>query len=701
MLGSLSAGNRTVDQIILNRLAAVDGQCHANDLLSGIFKGKGILIGVQDIVLVGSDFLYIVTAERKVGFYRRKPGLVKGDDLDKTVCGNDRTTGRNKFFRSIKSEYDIADLAVIADLKQVVGFKHFLQRQGCSLSFIVERGRRFGDGYILACVDQFNRVDLFADNITVRRGDLLNLILAEINFLALGRAVRSGRDRIHDLALGITNRTVRGDNILGSADLKDRTCQSSLLIDRLIDRIVTVAVDTHIIEHLTGLGYGDGAFLCHVSFIDLNNGHAAFLSLGMFFGHIEVNRRAVQDISVRGLNLRQIISLAVRKLFRCYQRTVCVGIEGVNGGNGRIGKGHRYKLAVRIKDLKGRARIRNGLAGFRVHLYHSDIALKVGIVDKVTVGGFVLGDIYLEIGHQFSALPTADLMYGIDTVREHLGLTEAVFITDDHVTLGFFCIVIAAGRRQIDLKLGAGFGRFDLRAAIVGVLDDRNIALDDFFVHIRVDRIQFNGIVLGCRVHIVHGRIQQITLGRCDLTDRPVVAAGIVFGDKISVLVGGICVDQFRTLIHAIDRTAQRCVALCVTVRRTELFHRCVGSDRQRHRHQIFRHAAAFAGKFRIQFEHIGTPLFQDILELGFGQFIPGNIRRLLFRNNIADRRIHFLNGVTCTHQNIVEIGNAVFIGSCVFIHGNPAERNTVKPEGHTCVKTVLGGLFHGKVAAL
>ena len=101
VFGSFHTLNRTIDKVIFDRLAAVYRQGNGNDFLTFIFKGKLILIRVQDIMLIGCDFLYIVTADRKVGLNGCKSVLIKGNYFDKSVSRNGSTACGNKFFCGI------------------------------------------------------------------------------------------------------------------------------------------------------------------------------------------------------------------------------------------------------------------------------------------------------------------------------------------------------------------------------------------------------------------------------------------------------------------------------------------------------------------------------------------------------------------------------------------------------------------------
>ena len=444
MFGGFHTLNRTVDKVVFDRLAAVYRQGNGNDFLTCILKCKLILIGVKDIMLIGCDFLYIVAAERKVGLNSCKSVLIKSDHFDKSVSRNGSSTCRNKFLCGIQAKHNVLDFAVITDFKEVVCFEYLLHRKGCFLSFVIERGSSFSHGHILSCVDQLNGMNIGADYITVRCFDFLNLVLAEIDFFTLGKAVSSGRNGVYHFTLCITESAVRSDNIFCGSDFKDCTCKGGVFVDRLIDYGIFITADIHAEEHFAVLFYGNSTFLCHICLVDLNHSNPAFLSSRIIFRYIKIHGSCVKHIAVRSFNFHKEVTLAIRELFRGNKRAVGISIESVDCSRCWISERHLYKLTVRIENLEGCTCIRNSLFSFRIDLYHTDIALKVGVVDKVTVSGFVLSDIHLKVGHQLTTFPSANLMHSIYTVRKHLSLSEAVFITNDNITLGFLCVFVTA-----------------------------------------------------------------------------------------------------------------------------------------------------------------------------------------------------------------------------------------------------------------
>ena len=427
-------------------------------------------------------------------------------------------------------------------------------------------------------------MNLAVENVAVSGGNLLDLIFAEIEFFTLGSTVSSGRNGIDHFALHITNRTVQGNNILSSADLKDSAFQCCFAVNRLINTFVHGDVN----ERLAGLCDIHNTLLRHVALVDLDNGNTV-LGLGIFFRYIKINRGSVQNITIRSFHLYKEVSLAVRKLLRGYESTVFISVEGINRGRRRIGEGHRHQLTVRIEDLKSCTGVRNSLIGFCINLYHVDKALEIAVVDQITISGLVLRNVDIKVGHQLASFPATNLVNGISAVREHFGLTKSMLIANDNVSFGVCGVFITTCRLQEDLKRSANFGSLDLSAAVVRVLNNGNVAVDDILVYIRIEGVQLDREIAGLCVHIIDGIVQQISFGGADLADCPVVVTDIVVGEEITVLVGSVGVNQFLALEDTVNCAAERCVTLRISVRITKRFNRLFRSFRQSHRHQRHR----------------------------------------------------------------------------------------------------------------
>ena len=492
-----------------------------------------------------------------------------------------------------------------------------------------------------------------------------DFIFAQIQRFAFRRAVCAGSHRIHHLAGAAAQRAVRGVDVRRCLDLIGCSRKSLHCVHRLIDSVRRRNRG----KHLTGFGNLDDALLCVIAQLHRNNRHAAFLG-GIIFGYIELDRLMTEHIAVRGGDLLEGVALAELQLFRRDEHAGIIGVEGVDGGNLRIGKGHFHLGAIRTKDLETCTRIGNGIAGLRVHLDDLNEGLEVGVVDEVAVGLAVLGNEHIKVAHQLTALPAGNLMHGIHAVGQILALGKAVFIAGQIVPLRILCRLIAAGRFQINGEYCTLLGSFDLRIAVIRVLDDGDIALLHLLgnSHSRCS-VQLNGVIGRLCTDRINGAVQKIALGGADLTNRPVVAADIIAGGELAVLVGVVGIHKLIALINAIGGTGKRSVAL----RRSDLTVTLSDGD--------------------IEFlENVGKALI--------GYTVPFHCGALTVGNHIANGGVHLLQCVAGADKHIPESRNTVFIGDGVIIYRQATERGSKKVELHTLIQPILGGLGHGQIAA-
>ena len=370
------------------------------------------------------------------------------------------------------------------------------------------------------------------------------------------------------------------------------------------------------IKYAAGFFNGNCAFLRRVRLIDLYHCNPAFFGR-VFLCHIKINRCAVKHIAVGRLYLYNRVALTVRQFFGRYETAVCIGVKGVNRCRRGIGKGHCYEFAVRVVYLKGCACIRYIPAGFCVHLDYLDIAFKAAVVDKITVSLFILRNEYIKVLHQLTTFPACGLMHGVYAVGHILCLPEAVFIADDNIPLVLLRSSITSCGLEVDFKGRTAFRRFNFGFAIIGMFDDSNIALYNLLVHIVFGLIVLNSIELRVCSYLMDSGIKQITLGRSDFTDCPVITADIFFCGELSVLICGIGVNQFFSLVNAVNRSLKCSIALC----------------------------RAF---FTIALCHSYGELFKNICHIAACDLFPLNRHGLIFRNNITDSRIHFLDSIGC-----------------------------------------------------
>ena len=261
-------------------------------------------------------------------------------------------------------------------------------------------------------------------------------------------------------------------------------------------------------------------------------------------------------------------------------------------------------------------------------------------------------------------------MHSVHAVGQVLTLGKAVFIASQVVPLRILCRLIAAGRFQIDGKNRAFFGRFNLCVAVIRVLDDGDIALLHLLgnSHSR-HSVQLNGVIGRLCTDRINGAVQKIALGGADLTNCPVVAADIIAGGELAVLVGVVGIHKLIALIDAVCGTGKRSVAL----RRSDLTVTLSDGD--------------------IKF-------LEDVGKALIGYTVPFHCGALAVGNHIANGGVHLLQCVAGADEHIPESRHTVFIGDGVFIYRQTAERGSKKVELHTLVQSVLGGFGHGKLAA-
>ena len=377
-----------------------------------------------------------------------------------------------------------------------------------------------------------------------------------------------------------------------------------------------------------------------------------------------------EHIAVRGRDLLEGVALAKLQLLRRDEHAGVIGVEGVDGGNLRIGKGHFHLGAIRTEDLEARTRIGNGIAGLRIHLDDLNEGLKVGVVDEVAIGLTVLGNEHIKVAHQLTALPAGDLMHGIHAVGQVLALGKAVFIAGQVVPLCILCRLIAADRFQIDGEYCTLLGSFDLRIAVIRVLDDGDIALLHLLGNSHSRRsVQLNGVIGRLCTDSINGAVQQIALGGADLTNRPVVAADIIAGGELAVLVGVVGIRKLIALIDAVGSTGKRSISL----RRSG---------------------------FAVALGYGDIELLEDVGNALIGYAVPLHCGALTVGNHIANGGVHLLQRVAGADKHILESRHTVFIGDGVFIYRKAAKGGSKKVELHALIQPILGGLGHGQITA-
>ncbi len=269
-----------------------------------------------------------------------------------------------------------------------------------------------------------------------------------------------------------------------------------------------------------------------------------------------------------------------------------------------------------------------------------------------------------------AGLSRIDLLDGISAVGQIFRLSEAVLIADQIIALGVFGAVIGACALEIDSKLCAFLGGLDLRLAVVGVLDDGDIAFLDLFVLLHGFAVILSSIVLGIDADLLVAGGDEIALAAVQLLDRPVITADIILSGELAVRVSDIGVDQLVALVDSVLGACQ----IRVTLGRTG---------------------------FHILLCNGQIPFLEHVIEALVGHLVPFNRRRLIVGDDIADRSVHLFQRVTSANQNVAEGSSAAGISHCIFINGNTTVGSTIQVELQTFVEPVLCGLSDLEVAAL
>ena len=661
----LHAVDFSVNHLVGNALSVIDGKLHNGNCLTGIGEGHRVLLIGENVVAVGADFLDIVAAEGNIALEHSLSVFIKGHDLDETVHRNDGAVCCGKLLGGIEAEGHGGKLVIHTDTELLVLLQYLGKRNPRLLSVIAEAGSRFGDLNFLAGVDKFCSMGVLVYDHAIGGFHLGDFVFSQIQRLALHHAICTCGHRIYHLADAAAQRAVRSVDVRRCLDLIGCSCKTLHRIDRLVDPVRRRDGG----KHLADFGNLDDALLRVVAKLHCNDCNAAFLG-GILFGHIKLDRLMTEHIAVRSGDLLEGVALAKLQLLRRDEHAGVIGVEGVDGGNLRIGKGHFHLGAIRTKDLEARTRIGNGIAGLRVHLDDLNEGLEVGVVDEVAVGLTVLGNEHIKVAHQLTAFPAGDLMHGVHAVGQVLALGKAIFIAGQIVPLRILCRLIAAGRFQIDGEYCTLLGSFDLRIAVIRVLDDGDIALLHLLAHSHGRRsVQLNGVIGRFCTDRINDAVQKIALGGADLTNRPVITANIVAGGELAVLVGVVGIRKLIALINAVGGTGKRSVAL----RRSNLTVALSDGD--------------------IEF-------LEDVGKALIGYAVPFHCGTLAVGNHIANGGVHLLQCVAGADEHIPENRHTVFIGNSKFIHGQTAEGGSKKVELHTLVQSVLGGLGHGQITA-
>ena len=256
--------------------------------LSRILENNGIFLPVQDICGIGRKLFYIVAPDRQVGFDLAASVLVKRDNLNQPVGGDNRAVCRRQFLFRIQAKGHIKNFTVLTDAVGFVRHKALDKVDFYTLPFVIERSGGFGNSDILTRIYKLNGVNFLVQHHSKRSCDFLDLVFAEIEFLAYRRTVCTCGNGIDHFALRSSERTVQSINILGGGNLIDCALKPTHRIDGLIQ--AACFIDGA--EHFARFGYGNRAFLRHIGAYHLNDGNAA-VNLGVLLHHIKIDRLGV------------------------------------------------------------------------------------------------------------------------------------------------------------------------------------------------------------------------------------------------------------------------------------------------------------------------------------------------------------------------------------------------------------------------
>ena len=459
------------------------------DLLTGIVEVEGVNPLVFSVIGIGGKLLHVVVAERQIRIERNVTVRVSKSDFNQPINRENRAISSHKVFTGIEAKGNRRNFAVHSDAEALALLHDLFCINGHLLTVVHKACVDGSQRDLLTGVCQRDILRFHVQDTTARSHRFHNGIAAKIKLRRSGRTVFAGRDLIDHSSCRDAKRTVSGIDIFGCDHLISRSGKIPDLIywrvntvdqDRGNSFLVTGSLITGHVdsgEDLTALCDRDHAFLrCIIG--SYGNDVQAFQLLILVSGNGKLDRSIIQNIAVRSLNLNQSI-VTGRQDFRGEQRSIVTHIVGVNGSQGGISVAHHYLLTGCIVDLEACAGKRDRRAGLRVSLYHLDIGGIFSIVDQILVILTVLADEHRKVLHELSLREALRLMDSVHAVRKHFADRKAVLVADQSIALGFLRAVIAASRGQIDLEFCAVFRGFDLRRAVIMVLDNGDLTLDN------------------------------------------------------------------------------------------------------------------------------------------------------------------------------------------------------------------------------
>ena len=277
----------------------------------------------------------------------------------------------------------------------------------------------------------------------------------------------------------------------------------------------------------------------------------------------------------------------------------------------------------------------------------------------------MLADNHVKVRNELCALIALNLMHGVSTIGQIFGLVESVCIGYQQIAFAVFCGGVRTCGFQIHLKFRADFGCFDLRIAVVVMLDNRDFAENRILCnHHR------NGIVFDCKVFrfcadMVHSFVEQISLRRNQLAERPILTADVFLGCERIVTVCCIGINELVAVIDTVYSTFECCVPLrfaCNAV----LFLDGYGEFLER----VFKGCVCN-----------GIPFYIGCLRIG---------------NHVLNACVDFLERIAATNENIFKICLACAVGDRIGVDFQAAVGRTEQMESMPLKQTVLGGFGDG-----
>ena len=339
---------------------------------------------------------------------------------------------------------------------------------------------------LIVLIVKINNVGAIREEVPFGGRNLRYVVLAQGQFLGGVAAIRRGDDGIHQLVRLIPYSAVLAGDVLGSADLKHRTCQIIILVYRRMDFIAPgVSGDLHI-RQLQAL------------FIQQDAPHDGIIG-NLDFQFVGLTRQialmanengkgfCADQIAFRGFDFLDEVQTPGDG-FGERNRTSVIRGEGVDDLFAGIVHGLLDVFAVGILQLEAGIGEGDGFACDRIGLDELQ-PVQDGLVRKRQRrridDALAAVDLKGDRAFDLIAFLTLHLFQHIHTIGQRLGHGIAVGISDEVIALDVTGIVIGASLLEIHAELSARFGRFHAggiccSSTVTQQLDDSLCAVLDF-----------------------------------------------------------------------------------------------------------------------------------------------------------------------------------------------------------------------------